>query len=634
MKKPASSKSAGASIAQQAAKSKAARGDVPELPTTRLENSVHPKTGLPTYWAVFPQLGGGVASRIDISFLLDFPNLLPVFGPAFLSYGRNLAPGTCRTCAGGLKLGFFHFIRNKYGTNLRPEEIDDEVLMGFRTHLNSHTGRAGKALSASTIAGYLQVISNVLFSLSKGPHVKLAWAIADRVPAGPVNHALSGTPTEVLSLQALIDIMEAAEKEVLEVEARYLAGIELVNSGNEKLTKFKSQNSTFDVTERSIDTTLARLAELYPGVLPDMADIEKDNIQIAESMKYLMAKNPGLNFGRYVQPSGRDLVGFVLLLTITTVFNPDTVLWLKWSNIDLDKESAGIPMVEIIGVKDRAKNNLVRLLDPNGGVSSDLSLERMLRLLKAFTARIRPYTADKHEDFIFLFVQSNRIKNPKSWGRLGEIFQGPSHDQVWKTSLANFIKNNQLERFTLSQIRPTVLNLVQSLDGSLEAATRVGNHGNPRTTWTHYTSDGIKKQYREQIGKILLLRERWFQSDGVIDPRIRTARSDKGASTPGFICVDPLASPRPNQHVGTLCNDYGGCPACPLAGAVPDDPDMVAFYLALSTAIFASQKNIGAKTWLTRWVPVLSALKSLLELVPEPVLAEARAIYVRLPPVG
>lgn len=634
MKRKSSGRSAGASVALQAVKRKASRGEPAELSTQRLEHGHHRGKGTPTYHAVFAQAGGGEPSRIDISFMLDFPNLIELFGPAFLAFGATLKPGSARTVAGELKLGFFTFIRLTYGTELRFEQINDQILMAFRAYLNSAKGIRTKAIALGTIRAYLGTLRGVTGALTKGPHARIAQAISERVPAGPVGSGQAAVPTPVISIEELLQIMEAAEREFLSIEERFSRGRELISAGRVKLETCRQHGVDISLDAAELDVVLALIDKEYSGIIPHPLVIAESNVALASAMVKQSKVHGNVSLFRYFYPSSRDLVCFVILITIVAVFNPDTSLWLKWGNISLDKDVAGVSMVEIIGDKDRAVNKLVRLLDPNDAISSGLSLSRLLRFLKEFTSRARPFAIEKHEDFIFLFVQDVELKNPKSWGNLGATFLGPSNDSVWQFSLKKFILQNRLKRFTLSQLRPTILNLVQSLDGSLEAAAEVGNHKNPRTTWTHYTSDGVRKEYRERIGKILLLRERWFDSSGRIDPRIRKARSDKGAATPGFMCVDPFDSPRPNQSVGKLCTDYGGCPACPLAGAYPEDPESVAYYTALVDAIYRSQGVMSAKTWVKRWVPVLSDLQSLLALVGEDVLSQSRQVVVRLPLVG
>lgn len=634
MKKVISGRSAGASVAVQAAKRRANNGQPINLSTERLEHGSHPKTGCRTLHAVFAQAGGIEPSRIDISFMLDFPNLTELFAAAFLAYGSSVKPGSARTVAGDLKLGFFAFVRNVYGENLKHQDISDELLIAFRTYINSVKGRQGKPVALGTIRGYMGSLRVVLGSLKKGTYKRIAQSISERVPAGPVGTNRTAVPTPVLSMDELLQIMEAAEREFFAIEARFRRGQELVESGREKILMGAVLSNPNIGETFELDVVLASLNIAYPGIIPPPKAVLESDETLARAMDVMAKKNDNISLSRYFYPSSRDLVCFALLITIVAVFNPDTALWLKWSNVSLEKDVAGVSMVEIIGEKDRAEDNLVRLLDPNDAVGSQLSLSRLLKFLSEFTSRARPFVLGAQSDFLFIFVQDSWMKNPKSWGRVGGTHQGPSNDSVWQFSLKQFILDNKLSRFTLSQLRPTILNLVQSLDGSLEAAATVGNHKSLRTTWTHYTSDGIRKEYRERIGQVMLLRERWFNSSGQIDPRIRRALTDKGAATPGFMCVDPFDSPRPNQFPGRLCNDYGGCPACPLAGAYPDDPDSVAYYTALVDAIYRSQGGMSSQTWLKRWTPVLSDLRALLSLVSVDVMNESNLIAIRLPLVG
>jgi hypothetical protein len=71
-----------------------------------------------------------------------------------------------------------------------------------------------------------------------------------------------------------------------------------------------------------------------------------------------------------------------------------------------------------------------------------------------------------------------------------------------------------------------------------------------------------------------------------------------------------------------------------LGGARPYDPTSVAYYSALEQAIFKSQPNMNAKTWLERWAPILADLRALLRLVSKDVLEESEKIRITLPLVG
>ncbi len=433
-------------------------------------------------------------------------------------------------------------------------------------------------------------------------------------------------------MEVLLSILDAAEKEVLAIEQRFVTAKALLAEGRTRLLDpfrhAKGKRSDY----RDLAICLAALDEAYPSVIPDLEVIILDHPLLGQAVRELHGHG---TVSSCFYASGRDLVPYVLLLTVATVFNPDTVLSLEWSNIDFDKDQAGTPAIEIVGLKGRAVQDLVRVFESDVAVSSSLSLRRILFGLQEITSRIRPALAPEHSERLFVFVQKwGGQKKPKSFGLDGRKLLLPSGDIVWQSSLKNFIKDNRLPPFTLGRLRPTILDLVQFMDGSLEAARKVGNHGNPVTTWTYYTSDGVRKRYRERIGQVIVLRERWVQTEGAIDPRRLTPSQDKGAATPGFSCLNPFDSQRPNQQPARLCKDYGGCPSCPMAAAHPNDPQCVGYYTALEEAIYRSQSTMSASTWIERWVPVLSDLAALRAWIPPDVLKASREISVRLPNVG
>lgn len=623
--------SAAASVVAQAKRKAEANKNVGQLVQTRIEHGLNPKTGQPTLKAVFPRGGGGSPHQVNLTFLLRFPNLQPMFEQAFLIYGATCMPYTRDTTAGTLQRGFFSFLDSAYAPDLQSQDIDDEVLLSFRAHLVGRQGKHGKPLHPNTVNRLLGVLRTVLGSLETGPWAGVASRIAERVPPGSAGASRKTNPTEVLGLDVLLQVMEAAEREVLVIQERFKFARQLIAEGRQKLLDpsrvLKGTRGDFG----ELPVALAALEAAYPTVIPDLLKLEADNKNLGSAVKEIHSHQ---KVSSYFYLTARELVPFALLLTISTVFNPDTVLSLDWPSINFDKDRAGTPAIEIIGGKGRAARDLVRLLDPEAAVSSALGLQQMLQCLKEITSRIRPSTEFAYAQRLFLFVQQSRAKEPKGWGSVDERHQSPSNDDTWKWSLKNFITDNKLPVFTLSQLRPTILDMVQSLDGSLEAAQRVGNHRSPVTTWKHYTSSGVKKRYQERIGQVLLLRGRWLETNGTIDPRKLMPGHDRGAATPGFLCLNPFGSPRPNQQEGKLCKDYGGCPACPMAGAYPNDPTSVCYYTALERAIYSSQPTMSAKTWLDRWAPVLADLKALLALVSAEVLEASRKVTINLPKVG
>lgn len=606
-------------------------GKIDSITKARVEHNIDPKTGKRTFIGIFPRKEGGIPHHVDLSFLLAFPNLQPMFTDAFLHWGTNVKPITRSNVADSLRRYFFSYLGTSWSNTLTLEDIDDELLTGFKEFLLNRPGNSGKVLTATSVGSALCNLRSVLITLTTGTWASEANRIAEQVPPGPTGADKKAEPTEVLGLEQLLKILEAAEHEVLAIEHRFANGQMLLTEGHRRLRDPDRIVNNTRADYRDFATCLAAIDKAYPGLVPSSDVLEATHRALGGAVRQIH----GLaTIDSYLYPSSRDLVPFVLLLAVVTVFNPETILNLNWQDIDFNKDHAGTPAIEIVGTKDRAARALVRLLDPSSAASSQLSLKRMLLCLQEITSRMRPHLTPAKADRLFAYVPKSRARGSAVLGVHAETHAAKPSAGLWHLILSKFIKDHSLPPFSLAQLRPSVLDLVQFMDGSLEAARKVGNHSSPATTWTYYTSGGVKNRYRERIGQIIVLRERWIETHGSIDPRALAPSQDKGAATPGFICLDPLDSPRPNQKRGKLCRDYGGCPSCPFAAALPSDPLCVAQYTALEIAIYRSQSAMNAKTWVERWTPVLADLASLRAMIPPSVLADSRKISITLPNVG
>jgi hypothetical protein len=607
--------SAAASVVAQARTKNQSTQKVVSLEINRVERRVD-KNGKTSLLAIFPTQGKSPLATVDLSFLSRYPKLEPMFADAFLVHNAKHTPRTRIVSAGILRRGFFKYLQSKYSPDLNPEDIDDMLLSGFRQFLLTNNGVQNKRRHPNTVRKELGHVRATLSSLRTGPWATVARLIAERVPSGPIGAQRRGEPTEVLSMDALLSVMDAAEKEVLSL-IKHLEQREILLAEGRLLIA----NGILDY--RLLPVCLAQIEAEWNGFLPGHEVIK------AFDPKFAYAEREIHGFAKlssFFSPTLRDLVPFVLLLAVSTVFNPDTIRGLRWENIELEAERGGMRAIKIYGEKARAGKNLVRLLDPDAAAAGELSLLTLLESLRAVTKTLRPHARHEDADQIFIYA-------PTAGKRSIASLRVSDTSSPWGAALTAFSKENALTPFVLKQIRPTILDLVHFF-GTLEDARSVGDHRHPSTTWTYYTSSTVKKRYRERIGEILLLRERWIFSHGKIDPRRLLPSDDKGAATPGFLCVDPYDSPRPNQMPGRLCTDYGGCPNCPLAAARPNDPSAVSFYSALQNAIFESQLGMSAHTWLNRWVPVLADLNALMQHVSPEVLEQSRRIIIRLPKVG
>jgi len=635
------------------------QGNVQALPTTRLERGS--ADGKPTLTAVFPMKGGGEPHRLDLSLLLDFPLLVDMFAEGVLQWGKSVDPKTRLLTYSHLRIYWFAYLAARRLLDIEPERLDEQVMAGFNAWIHQKRKANGQPLHPYTIGKALGALRNVL------AHAPGAGALRDLVPAGPRGATRKAEPTDVLQFDELLQVMAAAEKEVLTLRDRWEEGQRLLKQGRAMLElgaelernsiNEKRRNPTF-FSEPTLALTLASLDKRYPGVIPDLNAISTHDARLGMVTQYVIGHRTATS---YLNASSRDLVPLVLCIVFATVFNPDTVLGLEWKNIDrtvnrlvkgavqfdvrddkdknekaekVDSEDpADSPMLRIIGDKPRARRHLVRLLDPEASGPAQVSLNLVLDLLVALTSRIRPdVVAPQHRDRVFLFVQKTGTKRAKGFGT---ATVGGSADIVWRNALNHFIDDHKLPGFSLQTLRRTLLDYVQLFNrGDLEAARQVGNHGSRVTTWTHYTSDLVKRLLQEATGETLLVRERWLDSGGKVDPRRHREWTNKGCATPGWMCLDPYESPRPNQRKDRLCTAYGECPDCPLAAARPENPRNVMLYEALRRAVYRSVGRVTPPVWQKRWAPVVVALDALLAGVQPAVLERSRSLHVELPEVG
>lgn len=645
-------------VVEAARRRNAEQGNVQNIPSTRIEDGT--ADGKPTLTAIFPKKDGDEPHRLDLSFLLEFPGLTDFFAEALLKVMKDNGHISRLEGAKKLRCSWFAFLGERGYTNLRPEDLDEQIVTGFNTWLHEARKADGNALHPITIGQRLGALRTAL-GASSMEH------LVDLVPRGPRGAQRKLVPTDVLQFDQMLAVIAAVEKEVLALRDDWEKGQSILIRGRELLSngavlvKSRYRQGVLVVEESSLAVAMAMLDQRYPGIIPDQTVITRDNALLGETVQYGIRT---AKMTRYFYPSGRDLVPLALSIAIATVFNPNTILKLKWKDIDrnvdplsngrravqfdimeeADKVDASMeteasdatesPLAKITGDKPRAGRQLVRLLDPEASGVNQVSLNMVLDLLIAMTERIRPFLMepDTYGDRIFLYVQAKRTKRAKGFG--GKVYDACG-DEVWKFSLANFIKDNNLPEFTLKTIRATMLDYVQLFNrGDLEAGRKVGNHVSRITTWTHYTSDLVKRLLKEATGETMLVRERWLDSEGKIDPRKHREWSSKGCATPGWICLDPFDSPRPNQKQDRLCSAYGECPDCPLAAARPNNPRNVMLYESLRRAIYRSITRVTAPVWQDRWAPVVSALDGLLANVLAQVLEESRKLTVELPDIG
>lgn len=589
--------------------------DKATIALTRIERGI--ENGAPYLKVVFASKPGN-SSTYDLSCLLKYPNLMEPLAQGFKMWGTTTAKGTRANCLRSIRSKFLPYLEENQWHHLEVSQIDEAIWGGFIAFLNRQQ-EDGQPLHPSTRSSYYFRVRGLLEALRSVP----AWSRVARraVECAPLipwpGTTRLGNPTEPLSDDHMEAILSAAEKDIKALQVRWYEGRTLLKEGHER---YGEGRRDFD---NDLGLLMAHLDTTYPGAIPQHKALMR------EINQYTIRRLGGLNrITEYFYPDLRDMVPFIMLLTHVTAYNPDTVLGLNRADIRPHTDLTGRPSIMVEGTKGRANGReQPRLLDGET-YEGQFSIAGMLDFLNVLTLRLRPY-ATKHEDKDRLFFFRSRN------GYIGSIkLREANSDSSWKKALSMFIRDHDLPAFAHDQIRTTVLNQGMQRTGDLRAGQQLGLQRNIMTVATHYTSGATKKKFQEQIGEVMLLRDRYLATNGKLDPRLLTHKQDRASATPGFDCLDVFDSPRTGQRQGRMCDAYGECPACPLAAPNPGEVVNVALWLALRQGIYAAQSGVAPETWLAKWVSILENLEGLLCTVSNAVLKKAASIPIQLPSVG
>lgn len=611
-------------IASQLARQPRKQGNVASIgDASPLRSSIVRRTdetsGLPTLHAAFPTLAGVV--EFDLSFMLAFSGLQEPFAEGFRLWGAGVKTSSRRNALTSLQRNFFEFLKESDLRSIELGEIDRPLIFSFVSWLNRRTTASNALLAAGTKKEALGTVRNLVHALARTTEWRSVARRVDReIPDNvwPGSHH-QATPKSQLQLDHMRAIVRAAENEIQQIRTRLDQLPILLRIGEKEISVGR--------TRGSLPSFLYLMHQRYPTLIPSQSDLTREDRSLGNEMQAFHGQR---GITQYFYAGSRDLVPFVILILAATAFNPETALTLDWANVR-PEERFNTPVVTFVGSKSRADEDQVVLDGDSGGFGMAVILETLDRITK----RLRPHLSHPGDrGRLFVFAQERGAVAPKAYRH------NPSDLAVSDSSLRHsrlrFIEENELEPFTFDQFRTTLLDAAHRWTGDLRVVTSLGRQKSAHTGWQSYNSARARAGYQERIGETIVLRERWFGSDGKIDPRGSrlTSVMDRGAATPGFLCADPYDSPLPGQVSGRLCSAYGECPACPLAGANVGDNAHVAYYLALRACIFESQGRIAPPAWIARWAPIVEALDDLIQLVPASALSEAAKLQVTLPAVG
>lgn len=540
---------------------------------------------------------GGFSVRLDS--LLEAPLLIDPFGEALVAYGRTRRPATVKAMGAQL-FAFVDFLRSERLLHIGAEGLTEALMRRFGAWLNV-SGEGGTAkLAPATRYQYFTVVRTLIGEMGRDHRWK------DIVP-----------PLSSLNQRLWRDV-NRRRKVILPLDRDLFLRIygrccELVADRAKLLDERDAALEQAAVAENAgveaslFAATLARIVRDYDGTLPSSRALARRG-----TVRFhwdIMALGGYRHITSLFAPRHGDLVPFVVLLAAHTAYNPETLITLERNGIRFH-DLLGHRRIRLVAEKARSGRRQMRSFVVDSAPDNPAFL---LGLLDRWTSSIRRQVPPAYADRVFLCGQRDR-GNHHAW--LGT--------QAFHGTLQQWCRREGLPRFTLQQIRTTVLDIVHDLsDGDLRAIMAVANHRRPETFIDHYKSAAAGERLNERLGVVTIHRERWLVSDGQVDSRERPPSEDQGAATPGWHCADPFDGPSAFSK-GQLCSAYGVCPACPHALLDITSPVACARAHELASLIDAAQLTVEPARWLTRWAPIKKRLHAhWLPHFSGPVMAEA-----------
>lgn len=560
-----------------------------------------------------------MSQRIDLTPWARFEHLYRPFADALVSLAPSRSPRTRIELVKTLTLGWFDFLASTpLGATCSLGDITSTLINEFIVWLDQSLPGGGEKWSVGSRMQRLGMVRLFLVQIAKIPRWARELQSDLVVPHAPwTGSHLVARPTAVLTTAEWHALYQACKSEVAQTIKDVTEDWKLIERGRTKLPKCATSGTAY----RDIEICLAEFERSFPGPIPISSKV--------------FAKNPHLhnaviNYHTYTrvarpfQPRPRLLVPFVILLGMQTHANGSLLLRLRESQFS-QREVMGQMRLLWQQFKPRANSTQRRsfLVTPDEDNPAEL-----LRWLKSWTKRIRPFAPHHLRDRIFLFLPE--------WGPKGAVttYMPANTDMgsmAWSSNLKRFLRDHRLPMLNLRMIRATGLDQVSLVfDGDLRAIQAAGNQKSAAVIAQSYASGAARARSAERVGHVVELRNRWVRSQGKIDPRRKKTGQDHGAATPGWICLDPFDSPIIGQTPGRLCGAYGACPICPLAQINFRSPYSMLRVLQLKALLTEAQTTIPSRRWHLYWAPVLRSLndKWLPQFNDASLLCEAKTVHV------
>lgn len=530
--------------------------------------------------ARYPARKGMGAQVISLSFLNPLSNLrLPLAHATALHGGPVERFQTRERIASSLRQGFTRFLVSTKKTGIAIGEIRNETLWAFKQWLDECKTKDGEPLSEATRRMWFADFQILLKAMKSDKtwrsslHPKLVL-IKNPYPGSYNKHK----PTLPLTDEQLENVFRTASESV----------IEFMRDTTQLLDDMEAAPGASEWPD-TLDPTFAHavntLWERYGTALPAWQDLRDADERLA-----LMLAGNYVRVCAALIPTAPTIAPFAILFALYFRYNHSTLFGAKRTDFSI-KKFLGKERVLAQAYKPRSRKRQFGAIPATDDLDNPAVL---LTFMDRWMKRARdkaPKEARRHLFICRASREEGYVRNLERRDSL-EIF-------------GTYCKQTGLSGVGMRVLRATGLDVVHDIfKGDFLAIMAASGQKNPQTFVSHYSNGGVRLRNEEALAQAMVLKERWEASMGVIDPRVNRG-DDRAAATPGFICLDPFASPFPEQADKPICSAYGMCPMCPMAIVMKNSGYAYAQLLLLKDAI---ERTIEDVSTLARWGPVADRL--------------------------
>lgn len=546
--------------------------------------------------------------------------------PFALAVARVLAemgtPASRHTKFETLEWGFFKFVLEDDAPPVVIGDIDRAYVTRYQKWLSAQVnGKSEQPLTRGNKIQKSGAVKRLLQHLARRfPDLDVAQIVP--VNPWPDEKEERGAKTQPLDPKVLAKILDHVEQELVPlldmVDRHFPGGLDTGDSRPERIRK--SGSAEYQLCAGIVD---------YYDLVPHLIEIT-DFVEYVEEIDGVTKKVDPTVVEFCGGPTPRQLYLVMIYLLAYTGFNEQPIRDLNLSDITTVL-LMGHFQTNIRSGKTRARTPVRRSFsdDPN----AKISVTRVIDCVRRWTSILRRSAPESVRDKLLIYLPRTR----KEKYPVGS-FASSQFDKKAGTIISNhgvsFAAEIGEKYIGTRALRATVAELLHlSTDNDEDFVAAGLGHSPKETTNAHYRSKTVRDTDEWRLAGAMTLRERYFESDGRIDPRDARSKKELSAATPGWACLDNLTSPVEGQSHGRPCTAYGFCPACPHAVPVADKPYLLAVVVALSSKLSETISRIGPKAARARFGAVLSALESYREFLSRDTEVLVAAKSVRLGPL-